>query len=108
MSGSNLEKGQAAPVPTGTLLKTVLLHGCRFKAHRRESHPYDILSDQDWRERIGNAVPPDATQAIASTMGTTLLLAWSGEGFMLSSIPIWVRPVAVALSVKPQEWGDEA
>jgi len=57
------------------------------------------LSDQDWRERIGNAVPPDAAQAIAETMGRTLLLAWSGEGFMLSATPIWVRPVAVALSV---------
>ena len=33
-------------------------------------------------------------------MGTTLLLAWSGDGFMLSSMPIWVRPVAVALSVR--------
>lgn len=30
----------------------------------------------------------------------TLLLAWSGQGFMLSSVPIWVQPVAVALSVK--------
>ncbi|AEV24593.1 site-specific DNA methylase [Azospira oryzae PS] len=59
----------------------------------------DGLSDSDWRERIGNAVPPDAAQAIAGVMGTTLLLAWSGETFMLSSAPIWVRPVAVALSV---------
>ena len=33
-------------------------------------------------------------------MGRTLLLAWSGEGFMLSSLPIWVRPTAVAVSVK--------
>lgn len=56
-------------------------------------------SDSDWRERIGNAVPPDAAEAIAGVMGTTLLLAWSGETFMLSAAPIWVRPVAVALSV---------
>ena len=62
------------------------------------------LSDADWRERIGNAVPPDAAQAIAETMGRTLLLAWSGEGFMLSALPIWVRPMAVALSVRqPQD-----
>lgn len=60
----------------------------------------DGLSDAAWRERIGNAVPPDAAAAIASTMGTTLLLAWSGEGFMLSALPIWVRPAAVALSVR--------
>lgn len=59
----------------------------------------DGLSDSDWRERIGNAVPPDAAEAIAGVMGTTLLLAWSGETFMLSSAPIWVQPVAVALSV---------
>lgn len=60
------------------------------------------LSDSDWRERIGNAVPPDAAEAIAGVMGTTLLLAWSGETFMLSSAPIWVRPVAVALSLKQE------
>lgn len=59
----------------------------------------DGLSDSDWRERIGNAVPPDAARAIAEVMGTTLLLAWQGETFQLSATPIWVRPVAVALSV---------
>ena len=58
------------------------------------------LSDAKWRERIGNAVPPDAAQAIAETMGRTLLMAWSGTGFMLSNLPIWVQPIAVALSVK--------
>lgn len=36
-------------------------------------------------------------------MGTTLLLAGMGETFMLSSMPIWVRPVAVALSVAQQQ-----
>lgn len=59
----------------------------------------DGLSDSAWRERIGNAVPPAAAEAIAGVMGTTLLLAWSGETFLLSSTPIWVRPVAVAMSV---------
>ena len=63
----------------------------------------DGLSDGAWRERIGNAVPPAAAAAIAGVMGTTLLLAWSGETFMLSSAPIWVRPVAVALSVQQSE-----
>jgi site-specific DNA-cytosine methylase len=63
----------------------------------------DGLSDSDWRERIGNAVPPKAAQAIAEVMGTTLLLAWSGETFVLSATPIWVRPVAVALSVAQGE-----
>lgn len=57
-------------------------------------------SDQAWRERIGNAVPPDAAEAIAEVMGETLLLAWSGETFMLSARPIWVRPLQIALSVR--------
>ncbi|HCK4592844.1 TPA: DNA cytosine methyltransferase [Pseudomonas aeruginosa] len=63
----------------------------------------DGLSDSDWRERIGNAVPPAAAEAIAGVMGTTLLLAEAGETFMLSNTPIWVRPVAVALSVAQRE-----
>lgn len=59
----------------------------------------DGLSDQAWRERIGNAVPDSAAKAMAHTMGTTLLLAWSGETFILSSQPIWVQPFAIAISV---------
>ena len=59
------------------------------------------LNDQGWRERIGNAVPPPAAQAIAGVMGQTLLLAWAGETFVLNAMPIWVRQVAVALSVTP-------
>lgn len=62
----------------------------------------DGLSDSAWRERIGNAVPPAAAEAIAEVMGTTLLLAWSGETFVLSAMPIWVQPIAVALSVSGQ------
>ncbi|XKG57127.1 DNA cytosine methyltransferase [Vreelandella aquamarina] len=58
------------------------------------------LSDSAWRERIGNAVPAPAAEAIASVMGTTLLLAWSGETFALGSTPIWVRNVAASLSVQ--------
>lgn len=60
----------------------------------------DGASDGAKRERIGNAVPAQAAQAIADLMGKTLLLAWSGESFALSAMPIWVSPVAVALSVK--------
>ncbi len=59
------------------------------------------LSDADWRERIGNAVPPKAAEAIAGVMGTTLLLAWSGATFTLGSTPIWVRPVAIGLTLPP-------
>jgi len=59
----------------------------------------DGLSDSAWRERIGNAVPPAAAKAIASEMGRTLLLAWSGETFLLNDTPVWVRQLAVGLSV---------
>ena len=58
------------------------------------------MSDATWRERIGNAVPPAAATAIADTMGHTLLLAWSGQSFMLSAVPIWVRPLAIGLAVQ--------
>jgi len=67
-----------------------------------EQFELDGLSDQAWRERIGNAVPPAAAEAIAHVMGTTLLLAAAGETFMLNSMPIWVRPIAVGLSVSQQ------
>lgn len=60
----------------------------------------DGESDQAWRERIGNAVPPDAAQAVAEVIGETLLLAWSGETFLLSARPIWVRPLVAAISVQ--------
>lgn len=65
-----------------------------------ERFELDGLSDQARRERIGNEVPSDAAYAIAGVMGTTLLLAWSGETFMLSSQPMWVRDVAAALTVR--------
>lgn len=65
--------------------------------------PLDGASDSAWRERIGNAVPPDAATAIAGVMGTTLLLAMTGETFVLSATPIWVRPIAIALAVHQPE-----
>ena len=78
---------------------TYELAGLQSLVEPDEQFELDGISDAEWRERIGNAVPPDAAKAIADTMGTTLLLAWSGTTFMLSSMPIWVRSVAVALSV---------
>lgn len=56
-------------------------------------------SDSSWRERIGNLVPPPAAEAIFSTIAQTLLLARLGKTFILSNEPIWVRPIALALSV---------
>ena len=39
-------------------------------------------------------------QSDAEVMGETLLLAMSGETFLLSARPIWVRPLAIAISVQ--------
>lgn len=66
--------------------------------------PEDVLelegrSDSAWRERIGNAVPSAAAEAIAGVMGTTLLLAMTGETFSLSNDSIWVRQLQIGLSV---------
>lgn len=64
-----------------------------------ETFALDGQSDAGWRERIGNSVPPAAAEAIAGVMGTTILLARSGQTFMLSNQPIWVRPLVTALAV---------
>lgn len=69
-------------------------------ARPEEKLELDGLSASAWRERIGNAVPAAAAAAIAGVMGTTLLLAWTGQTFMLSSMPIWVQDTAIALSVQ--------
>lgn len=56
-------------------------------------------SDSAFREWIGNAVPPGAAQAMGEVALHTLLLADQGESFRLSDTPIWVRQLAIALSV---------
>lgn len=72
----------------------------------RQEGPWTLAGESDSRHRegIGNAVPSDAAEAIGGVMGTTLLLAWSGQTFALGNTPIWVQPLAIALSVQPQEW----
>ena len=44
MSGQGEDQGYQARIPEDAEFATVLLHGCRFRAHRRESYPYDILT----------------------------------------------------------------
>lgn len=56
-------------------------------------------SDSAWRERIGNMVPAASAEAIMGVIARTLLLAWAGETFLLSSERIWVREVAIAASI---------
>lgn len=74
-----------------------------FDPEEWQSFEMDGKSDSAWRERIGNAVPPAAAQTLAGVFGRTLLLAWSGETFLLSSDPIWVQPLTIALSVDTPE-----
>lgn len=49
-----------------------------------------------------SGVPGTLLDLFTLGMYTTLLLAEAGETFMLNSMPIWVQPVAVALSVSQQ------
>ncbi|HCL3539035.1 TPA: DNA cytosine methyltransferase, partial [Pseudomonas aeruginosa] len=60
-------------------------------------------NDGSWRERIGNAVPRKAGKAIADVMLSTLMLSEVGETFILSSMPVWVRPLAAAISLSRLE-----
>jgi site-specific DNA-cytosine methylase len=54
-------------------------------------------SDSELREWIGNAVPRAAARAIAEQFGQALLLADTGQTFILSSLPVWVRPMIAAM-----------
>lgn len=47
-----------------------------------------------WRERIGNAVPPDAAQAMAESFLRALLLADAGQTFALGGTGAWVSEEA--------------
>lgn len=60
------------------------------------------------RELIGNAVPPASAEAIASVFADVLLRAKAGESFCLSATPVWVRPLAIALSVDLPIFGGAA
>ncbi|MFZ4289859.1 DNA cytosine methyltransferase, partial [Variovorax sp. HJSM1_2] len=74
---------------------------------RGETFVLDGNSDQRWREGIGNAVPRKAAKAIGTVMGQTILLARAGETFLLSAQPVWVQPVAVALSVQGEKHAEQ-
>lgn len=62
----------------------------------------DGKSTARWREHIGNAVPPPAAKGIADVMGQVLLLAFIGTTQAIADTPVWVRPLATALSVSPE------
>lgn len=81
------------------------------RLHRRQANGrpdalgFDLIgrSDAMKREWIGNAVPSKAAKAMADTIGETLLRAEQGETFQLSSQEIWVKPLALALAVNPNQ-----
>lgn len=56
------------------------------------------MSDSAKRERIGNAVPRESAKGMASAIYLCLLNAMNGETFTLSSQPIWVQPVTLAIA----------
>lgn len=56
-------------------------------------------SDSAKRERIGNAIPPDSSEAIAVEIGRTLLLARMERRTPIAKTPIWVRPLTTALTL---------
>lgn len=80
-----------------TTLELAVLQGFPVEL---DGKPFQLhgSSHSAWRERIGNAVPPPAAQAIAERMLVALLEADMG-GFSLSGddLPVWVEP-EVALS----------
>lgn len=63
----------------------------------------DTTSDGQHREWIGNAVPPDAAEAVGNEILRTLMLADAGETFQLSATPVWVRPYVAALQLASQD-----
>lgn len=48
-------------------------------------------------------MPRKAGKAIADVMLSTLMLSEVGETFILSSMPVWVRPLAAAISLSRLE-----
>jgi site-specific DNA-cytosine methylase len=48
-------------------------------------------SDSRWRERVGNAVPPDASRGIHEQILLAMVQHVTGETFVMGSTDIWVR-----------------
>ncbi|WP_400162896.1 DNA cytosine methyltransferase [Brevibacillus sp. TJ4] len=64
-----------------------------FPTHLTDGTPFELVGNNDakWLERIGNAVPPSAAQAIAETMLRSLLAAQDGT-WLMAAEEIWVKP----------------
>ncbi|MCX7570375.1 DNA cytosine methyltransferase [Tumebacillus sp. DT12] len=74
-----------------TTFELAMLQG--FPQTLVDGRPFQLVGKNDarWRERIGNAVPPQAAQAIAETMLLTLM-AQEQNDWLMSAEEIWVRP----------------
>lgn len=73
-----------------TTLELAVLQGFPAKVNG-EWLQLDGNAKKDWRQRIGNAVPPPAAEAIARNCLATLAAAANGL-MLLSNDPIWVAP----------------
>jgi site-specific DNA-cytosine methylase len=77
-----------------TTLELAALQG--FPLTLPDGRPLQLAgkSDAKWRERVGNAVPPPAAQAIAETVLRSLLASTAGE-WLMSNEDIWVMPEVI-------------
>lgn len=68
-----------------------MLQGFPILLH--DGTPFELVGNNDakWRERIGNAVPPAAAQAIAETVLRSMLAEQDGT-WMMAAEEIWVKP----------------
>jgi site-specific DNA-cytosine methylase len=82
-----------------TILEKAALQGFPWRDAAGVPLLLDGKSQAKWQERVGNAIPPPAAQAIGNEMIRTLLMSKLGQTFALSSTKQWVRPVAVALAL---------
>jgi site-specific DNA-cytosine methylase len=57
-------------------------------------------SDSAWRERIGNAVPPEAAKHMFEQIALALLQNAVGETFTFGQTPIWVRPIVTQQNLR--------
>ena len=75
-----------------TTYELAILQG--FPTHMPDGRPLELAGKNDarWRERIGNAVPPAAAQAIAETVLRTLMANAMNE-WLMDAADIWVMPI---------------
>jgi len=79
-----------------TTLELAALQGMPTRMPDGRPLMLDGRADRRWRERIGNAVPPPAAQAVAEQMLEALLLADDGVELRSGSGAVWVEPRSLA------------